>query len=461
MNKRSFERAGSSASLWEVFPPWNFLRIWLNSSPWKRLFDMTYKQATDFLFHRQQNGMKFGLETIRTLLERIENPERKFASIHIAGTNGKGSTAALLESILRRSGCRTGLYTSPHLIDMRERILVAGRRIGRADVVGILEHMKPHIEAIDASYFESLTAIAFEYFEMQKVLIAVIETGLGGRLDATNVVDPILTVITEIGHDHMNFLGNTLESITAEKAGILKIGVPCIAGTKRKKVRGFLEDAAGSKSCPILFSRESVRVRRLLCTDEGSWFDAESGDSRYENLHLKLLGSHQIDNARMVLAAVDMLRRRGIAIPDRAVRDGFEKVVWRARLELIRRDPLVLLDSGHNPAGIRTLARAIRTLFRYDRLILVFGVLADKDYRRMLEAIAPLADKIILTRPHSERAADPESLALLRCLEGKDVSVIPEIPKAWTAALRSTRKKDLVCGTGSMYFVGEVLKLMK
>jgi dihydrofolate synthase/folylpolyglutamate synthase len=420
---------------------------------------MTYRQAADFLFHRQQHGVKFGLETIRSLLDRIGNPEREFACVHIAGTNGKGSTAALLELILRRSGYRTGLYTSPHLIDMRERIQVAGRRIGRAEVVGLLERVKSGIEAAGASYFEALTALAFDYFARQKVSIAVIETGLGGRLDATNVVDPVLTVITEIGRDHMNFLGNTLESISAEKAGILKSGVPCIAGTKRKKVRGFLELAAAAKPCPILFSWKSVRIRGLRCTDEGSWFDAESGGSRYGNLYLKLLGSHQIDNARTVLAAVDALRKRGIAIPEKAVREGFAKVVWRARLEVLRRDPLVLLDSGHNPAGIRTLARAIRTLFRFDRFILVFGVLADKDYRRMLEAVAPLADKIILTRPRSERAADPESLARLRCLEGKDVSVIPEIPGAWTAALRSARKNDLVCGTGSMYFVGEVLKL--
>jgi len=291
--------------------------------------------------------------------------------------------------------------------------------------------------------------------------VAVIETGLGGRLDATNVVHPIATVITEIGHDHMNFLGNTLESIAAEKAGIMKTGVPCVAGTKRSRVRGFLEKAAAAKPCPIVFSRRIVGIRNPRCTDEGSWFDAVCGGSRYEDLRLNLLGSHQIDNARTALAVVDVLRQRGFKIPEKAVRGGFAGVVWRARMELVRRDPLVLLDSGHNPDGIRMLARAIPSLFRYDRLILVFGVLADKDYRRMLEAIAPLADEVILTRPHSERAADPASLALLRCLKGRRVSVIPDIPRAWAAALRSARKKDLVCGTGSMYFVGEVLKLMK
>jgi dihydrofolate synthase/folylpolyglutamate synthase len=422
---------------------------------------MTYQKTIDYLFHCQQKGMKFGLETIQSLLVRIGNPERTFPSIHIAGTNGKGSTAALLESVLRHSGYKTALYTSPHLIDMRERIQVAGRRIGRADVIRLVDSLKPHIESLGASYFEALTAAAFDHFASQRVDVAVIETGLGGRLDATNVVDPIVTVITEIGHDHMNFLGNTLESIAAEKAGIMKTGVPCVAGTKRSRVRGILEKAAAAKPCPIVFSRQSVGILNPRCNHEGSWFDAVCGDSRYEGLRLNLLGMHQIDNARTVLAALDLLRKRRFEISEKAVRDGFARIVWRARMELVRRDPLVLLDSGHNPDGIRMLARAIRSLFHYNRFILVFGVLADKDYRSMLEAIAPLADEIILTRPHSERAADPESLALLRCLKGRRVSVIPDISRAWAAALRSARKRDLVCGTGSMYFVGEVLKLMK
>jgi len=422
---------------------------------------MTYQRTIDYLFHCQQKGMKFGLETIQSLLARISNPEKTFPSIHIAGTNGKGSTAALLESVLRRSGYKTALYTSPHLIDMRERIQVAGRRIAPREVIRIVDRLRPHIDSLGASYFEALTALAFEHFASQRVDVAVIETGLGGRLDATNVIRPILTVITEIGHDHTNFLGNTLKSIAAEKAGILKTGVPCVAGTKRSRVAAFLEEAAAAKSCPIVFSRQSVNIQKPRCTDEGSWFDAVCGACRYENLRLNLLGMHQIDNARTVLAVLDLLRKQRFAIPEKAVRDGFERVVWRARMELVRRDPLVLLDSGHNPDGIRMLARSIRSLFSYDRFILVFGVLADKDYRSMLGAIAPLADEIILTRPHSERAADPASLALLRCLRGKRVSVISDIAGAWAAALRRARKKDLVCGTGSMYFVGEVLKLMK
>jgi dihydrofolate synthase / folylpolyglutamate synthase len=422
---------------------------------------MTYSQSLDFLFHCQQKGMKFGLETIQSLLSRIGNPEGKFPSIHIAGTNGKGSTAALLESVLRKSGYRTALYTSPHLIDLRERIRVAGRRISRPDFVRILDRIKPSIEAVGASYFEALTAAAFDHFASQKTDAAVIETGLGGRLDATNVVHPVAVVITEIGRDHTNFLGNTLESITAEKAGILKPGVPCVAGTGKSRVAALLEKAAAARPCPIVFSGRSVVVRKARSTDEGSWFDASGGDFRYENLRLNLLGRHQIENARTVLAVAEVLRKRGFEIPEKAVREGFAGVVWRARLEVLRRDPLVLLDSGHNPDGIRTLARAVRSLFRYRRFILVFGVLADKDYRSMLGTIAPLADEIILTRPHSERAADPESLARLRCLKGRRVSVIPDIARAWAAALGSARKEDLVCGTGSMYFVGEALKIME
>jgi dihydrofolate synthase/folylpolyglutamate synthase len=422
---------------------------------------MTYRQAADYLFHRQQKGVKFGLESIRALLDRTGSPEKSYPSVHIAGTNGKGSTAAMLESVLRSAGYRTGLYTSPHLIDMRERIRVNGSPISKTNVVRWLERFKRDVESAGASYFEALTAMAFYYFALRKIDIAVIETGLGGRLDATNVIHPLLTIITEIGIDHTHFLGNTLGSIAREKAGILKKDVPCIAGTKQKKVQGIIEEHAADKSCTIVFSQATVRIRNLICTDEGSWFDADTGSSKYQDLRLKLLGIHQIDNARMVLAAADELRKRGYTIPEKAVRRGLQKVAWRARLEIVRRDPIVLLDSAHNPSGIQTLVQAIRTLFRYNRLILVFGVLQDKDYRRMLKTISPLADKIILTRPRSERAADPKFIAGLDCLGGKNVAVIPEIPQAWKAALRAAHKRDLVCGTGSMYFVGEVLKIMK
>jgi dihydrofolate synthase / folylpolyglutamate synthase len=419
---------------------------------------MTYRQAVDYLFHHPQRVMKFGLGAIRDLLDRTGTPQRSFPSVHVAGTNGKGSSVAMLEAVFRASGYRTGCYTSPHLMDMRERIRVSGRNIPASAVTGWMDRHLPDAEKAGASVFEMLTAMAFSHFRDSAVDVAVVETGLGGRLDATNTVEPVLTAITEIGKDHTELLGESLERITDEKAGILKPGVPCVAGSGQRRVRGWLASRAAAVPCPIVFSRDAVRIRNLTCTDGFSEFDARTERSEYRRLRLALPGRHQVDNAALVIAAVDALRNAGWIIPDRAVFSGLRNVVWRGRLEVLRRNPTVLLDSAHNPAGVRSLARALRTLFRYERLILVFGVLADKNYKGMLKTLAPAADRIILTRPLSERAMDPAVLAGLPGLRGKPVTVIPDIGKAWETALRSARSGDLVCGTGSIYFVGEVMK---
>lgn len=419
---------------------------------------MTYRQAVDYLFHRERRPMRFGLDAIRDLLNRCGDPQRTFASVHIAGTNGKGSTTAMLEAVLRASGYRTGRYTSPHLTDMRERIAVSGRVIPGTAVSAWLDRHRADAEAAGATVFEILTAMGLSHFRDSGVNIAVVETGLGGRLDATNAVAPVLTAITMIGKDHSELLGGTLESIAREKAGILKPGVPCVAGPQTGRIRAVLTSSAASVPCPIVFSRDAVTIRNLECTDRGSSFDASTEQSEYRGLRLGLLGRHQVDNAAITLASVDALRGSGWVIPDKAVYAGLRGVAWRGRLEVLRRHPTVLIDSAHNPAGANTLALALRTLFRYERLILVFGVLADKDYRSMLKILAPAAHRIILTRPLSERAMDPVVLAGLPALKGKTVTVIPDIGQAWETALRSAGRGDCVCGAGSIYFAGEVLK---
>ena len=420
---------------------------------------MTYQEATDYLFSRRARGMKLGLENMQNLLKRLDHPEHQFPSIHIAGTNGKGSTAAILESILREAGYRTGLYTSPHLIDMRERIKIRGKTITQREVVEILERLIPHVEATGASFFELLTAMAFLLFSEKKVDLAILETGLGGRLDATNVVTPVLTTITEIGLEHTRILGERLKSISQEKAGILKPGIPCLAGAKNRKVRKFLTETAQSKKVPMLFSREAVQISRVRLTEGGSRFDANTGSSFYRDLHLRLLGIHQVENSALALLAVEELRRQGWKIKEGSVRTGLKKVAWRARLELLQENPKLLLDSAHNPLGMRSLVKALKTLFEYDRLILVFGVLKDKSYRAMLAQIAPLADRLVLTRPLNDRALEPERLLRLSSVQGKQVEVIPDIQKAWTRGVSLAEKDDLVCGAGSIYFVGEVLRI--
>ncbi len=420
----------------------------------------TYTQATDYLFGRSAKGMKLGLDNIRTLAGRLGNPERNFPSIHVAGTNGKGSTVAILESILRAEGFKTGRFISPHLVDMRERMKVRGKSISEKSVIRMMDKMLPHIEAANATFFECLTAMAFLFFAEQNVDLAVLETGLGGRLDATNIVQPELTIITEIGLEHTRILGGRLDAIAFEKAGILKSGVPCVCGATHRNARESLARYAAERGAPIHFTYDTVRTKRIRATEEGTWFDCQTGDASYTDLKLGLLGRHQVRNAAVALAAVDILRHQERSISEVAIRNGLEKVDWRARLERFPGHPKILLDSAHNPMGVRTLVQALKTLFTYERLILVFGVLKDKNYRHMIRPLAPLADAIVLTRPLSERALEPHLLLDDPGVKGRSAVAIPNISEAWARGLELADPDDLVCGAGSIYFVGEVLRLM-
>lgn len=419
-----------------------------------------YKEATEFLFGRSAKGMKLGLENISTLADLLGNPEKNFPSIHVAGTNGKGSTVAILESILRAAGLKTGRFISPHLVDMRERMKVRGQSISEENVIRLMDKMLPHIKTANATFFECLTAMAFLHFSENKVDLAVLETGLGGRLDATNIVRPDLTIITEIGLEHTRILGKRLDAIAFEKAGILKASVPCVCGATHRNARASLTKYAKDKSAPITFTHDTIKTRRIRVTEKGTWFDCDTADTSYKDLKLGLLGRHQIRNAAVALTAVDVLRRQGKSITEEAIRKGLEKVDWHARLELFPGHPKILLDSAHNPMGVRTLIQALRTIFTYNRLILVFGVLKDKNYKRMIRPLAPLADEIVLTRPLSERALEPHLLLDEPGVKGKSAVVIPDIPEAWEQALKLAGPDDLVCGAGSIYFVGEVLRSM-
>jgi dihydrofolate synthase/folylpolyglutamate synthase len=419
---------------------------------------MRYAEAVDFFFQREQMGMKLGLDTMNELMKRLGRPERRLPLVHVAGTNGKGSTAAMLESVLRCAGYRTGLYTSPHLMDIRERIRMNGKCISRKDMAACADAVRRPAEKLHASYFETLTAAALHFFSEKKANAVVLEVGLGGRLDATNVVRPSLTVITEIGLEHTQILGRTLQAIAREKAGIMKPHVPCVAGTRKKKIKTLLERAARRTGCPLVFAADSVRISGARLTSQGTRFNASSETSEYRDLFIGLVGGHQVDNARTVLSAVDRLRTLKWRIADSAVRLGLEKAVWRGRLELLHSRPDVLVDSGHNPSGIRTLVNAVRSLFKYRRLVLVFGVLDDKNARAMLNQLAPLSDAVILTRPGSDRARDPASLSSLPCLHGKTVQILPGIADAWRAAVNDAGPDDLILATGSMYLVGEIMK---
>jgi len=419
----------------------------------------TIQDARDYLFTRRATGMKLGLESMKDLVKRLGHPERRLPAVHLAGTNGKGSTAAIIEAILRAAGLKSGLYTSPHLTDERERLRIRGEKISETELLGHLQILLPHIEAAGASFFEILTAMAFVHFTENDVDLAVLETGLGGRLDATSVITPELSVITSIGKDHIKTLGDDLVAIAGEKAGIIKPDRPAVIGHVTPEVKTFFQKHCADKKSALYFTDDAVKIEALRLSEHGSNFHCQTLDSTYSNLHLRLVGRHQVSNAATALMAVDLLRRRGFHIPDNAVREGLAHVRWPARLERISEKPTIVIDSAHNPMGTQALAEAIASLFTYDRLILVFGVLADKHYETMLGHLAPLADGFVFTQPMSDRALDPETLKTHRLVQGKAAISEADIETAWAKARSLAGENDLIVAAGSMYFVGEILKI--
>src|SRR5664280_2725718 len=332
------------------------------------------------------DSMRFGLEAITELLMRLGNPQNSYKAILIAGTNGKGSTAAMAASILHSAGYKVGLYTSPHLIDVRERIVINGEKITKREFSQAVANVKSKLKQ-PVTYFEFLTAASFICFQRQQVDIAVLEVGLGGRLDATNVCKPLISVITNIAFDHMAYLGNTLESITREKAGIIKQNGICVTAARQKKVLDILENVCLRRRTKLYCLNRDIKIKKQkdgLLTYQGLY-------RGINNLAIPLMGEHQLSNAALALAVIELCEENGYTVDNAAIHTGLKNTHWEARLEVLQNQPLFLLDGAHNPAGIDVLCRSLINDFSYRRLILIFGALADKDYRRMLQKIIPLA----------------------------------------------------------------------
>ncbi|HLY11638.1 MAG TPA: folylpolyglutamate synthase/dihydrofolate synthase family protein [Planctomycetota bacterium] len=383
----------------------------------------------------------YNLERMRRLLSAVGNPERAFLSLHIAGTKGKGSTAHLAEALLREAGYRTGLYTSPHLIDLRERIRLDGTPIREADFTRVMATMEPQLRRLKPTYFETMTAVAFLAFAEQGVDYAVVEVGLGGRLDATNVLRPAACAITTIDYDHMDKLGHTLEAIAGEKAGILKPGVPAVSSPQAPAARRVL-NARGPVAYPrfrVLSSRGFV----LKFTVEGRRYD------------LPVLGEHQAANAATALALVE---RSGAIVSPGTARRAFRKIRLPGRVERVGRRPTMIVDAAHNPVSARALAAALESVPRR-RLLLVFGASADKDYRSMLRTLLPAADLAIFTKAASPRAAAPSDL--MKVAKGRPAVAAGSVARALALARKAAGPEDAIVVTGSFYVAGEALGLLK
>jgi len=395
---------------------------------------------------------------VERLLAALGNPHTRFPALHIAGTKGKGSTAALSESSLRAAGFNTGLYTSPHLHTFRERIQVAGRKIAREEVVALTEEVRPLIERIPGvTTFEAITAIGFLYFVRSGVDIAVVEVGLGGRLDATNVLTPEVSVITSLSLDHTYLLGNTLAEIAYEKAGIIKPGIPAVSAPQRAEAIRVLEEVSRERGAPLTevgrdwdynpgpadLEGQSFTVRRIA--DGGSDLDGE--------YWIPLLGRHQLENVTSAIAALDIMRHRGFHIPPEAIRAGLGNVRWPGRLEILSRDPLVVVDCAHNPYSAQVLRKALEDWFPGQRWVLVFGASADKDIAGLLRALLPITDYVIVTRSDHPRAAAPIKLADIVASTGGGAEVSVNMRKALRRALTVMDPGSGLLVTGSIFLV--------
>ena len=414
---------------------------------------MTVDEALSYIHSVSWMGTIPGLSRTQELLRRLGNPEKQVKYVHIAGTNGKGSTAAMTASILREAGYRVGLYTSPYINCFHERMQVDGQMITDDELVEITELVMPHAEAMTEhpTEFELVSCIAFAYFARKKCDVVVLEVGLGGELDSTNVIEtPLVSVITNIGLDHTEILGDTLEKIAAAKAGIIKGGHTVIYRAAPSVEKVFEDKCAAVGS--VLHKADFDSIHLKSHGFEGQVFDA----CGYEDLHLPLLGAHQLRNATVVLTVVEALQAQGYHITRQNVYDGMAKVSWPGRFELLRKDPLFLVDGGHNPQCIDALADNIRDYLAGRPLTVLTGVLADKDYNCMYSKVAQYAREFITVTPNSPRAMSAEDLKAYLSQFGKPITACETVTDGVRLAIEKAGKDGVVLAYGSLYMVGDI-----
>ncbi len=408
------------------------------------------------------NSQNFDLDRMKSLLKKLGNPQDQFRSVHIAGTKGKGSTCAMIASMLQASGYKVGLYTSPHLVDIRERIAINGVMISQPDFARLVKMVEPIVMRAKPmpTYFDVLTAMAFQYFAEQKVDLAVIETGLGGRLDSTNVIKPEVCAITSISKDHMAQLGPTLGAIATEKAGIFKAGIPAVSVVQDPDAEASLKHVAEKVGAPLDVVGKSIefsyRFESTRMLGPHNRVCLTTQNSKFEHLAVPLMGEHQAINCGLALAVIDKLKTRGIALNDARVMEGLAKTVVPGRMEMVCQTPRVVVDGAHNAASLDAAIKAIGQHINCDSMVVIFGCCGDKDVAGMLERITSGADKVIFTRVNNIRSADPNELAArYNELYGKMAQVGQTLEEALAIATRAVTKEDLICITGSFYLVGE------
>jgi dihydrofolate synthase/folylpolyglutamate synthase len=443
---------------------------------------MDYASAVNYLLSlgrelaapTQAAAAKFNLENINVLDERLGHPSRAYPTAHIAGTNGKGSTAAFLESILRNAGLRTGLNTSPHLERINERIRVDGEEIGDEAFARVFTRIHETIEQLLAdgklrahpTYFECVTAMAFEYFAQQHVGFAIFEVGLGGRLDATNILLPAVTIISRVDFDHENFLGHSLTEIAGEKAGILKPGIPVVVAEQHSEARDVILARAKELGCSVVETQEVYQIHEkpraatpAQRTPHPGLFAANivERESRWSlDIAPSLPGRFQVQNAVNALAAARLLAARGLAITDEAIATGIANTVWPGRLEVLQSVPDIYLDGAHNPSAARELAAFLSENFAGRKIWLLYGALRDKSVDEVAGQLFPLAAEVIITEPRTPRAISAEQLAEIAGHHAQHSQTTPDAERALDYVVASARPEDVIFITGSLYLVGQL-----
>ena len=421
---------------------------------------MNYTEALEYIHGISWTFCKPGLERIGELCERLSHPERKLKFIHVAGTNGKGSTSAMLDSVLRAAGYKTGLYTSPFIRVFNERMRINGENIGDGELAELTDYIKPIAEQMEdkPTEFELITALAFEYFARHNCDVVILEAGMGGRLDSTNIIDTsVLSIITGIALDHTAFLGDTVEKIAAEKAGIIKSGVPVIYGGTDEVAENVIKlKAEEMNSHFTCVDYGKLKINSFLL--DGTSFDV----GEYKDLKIKLLGSYQPRNATIVVSAIEALRNSGFDISDSALYNGLLSARWQGRFEILSQKPLIVFDGAHNPQGIEAAVESIKLYFKQEKVCIVTGVLRDKDYTYIAEMLSRVALRAFTFTPDSPRALDAEDYAKTLSSQGIDAIAC----KSVADALANAREYAISAGcpvicAGSLYAYAEIIENVK
>jgi dihydrofolate synthase/folylpolyglutamate synthase len=412
----------------------------------------SYNSCLKAMYGLRRFGIILGLETIKSILNALGNPQNNFCSIHVAGTNGKGSVAATLSSILQESGYRVGLYTSPHLVRFNERICINNRQISDAAVVNSYQAVqKAHYGNRTPTFFELTTAMALFEFSRQAVDWAVIETGMGGRLDATNVIHPAISIITNVSMEHRDYLGDTLIQITREKAGIIKQATPIVTAIKQKQAKSVVQRIAGKKSAPLYVLGKNFKARR----QPAGGFSYYGIDHTWHNMHTALRGHYQVENAALAIAACELLNKDRTAISQKSIRNGLIKTRWPGRLEVVSDHPMIIMDGAHNLIAARELARFLGDNLAQRPITLVVGILDDKPYKSMLKSLLSVCSRVIITRAKTNRALDTQRLFETAKKIISDVRIISDVAQAFKQAVATADFSEVICIAGSLYVVGE------